>query len=110
MSNTKTFLTLSLLILLGSMGAIQAQNGDAVTRFELFTTPTQNAREGGLDEAGGAVFLTASEANADMTTAKITLHFSAPLNAGLTATETDGVDYVMVSSRPCSGSYLLLSL
>ena len=49
MSITKTFLTLSLLILLGSMGAIQAQ--DMVTRFELFTTPSQSAREGGIDEA-----------------------------------------------------------
>ena len=65
MSNTKTFLTLSLLILLGSMGAVQAQDGDMVTRFELFTTPTQSAREGGKDEAGGAVFLTASADNAD---------------------------------------------
>ena len=76
MSNTKTFLTLSLLILLGSMGAIQAQN--EVTRFELFTTPAQNAREGGKEEAGGAVFLTAMTTE-DMTivdtTAKITFHF-----------------------------------
>ena len=60
MSQTKTLFTVSLLILLGSMGAIQAQDGNDVTRFELFTTPAQNAREGGKDEAGGAVFLTAS--------------------------------------------------
>ena len=44
MSNTKTFLTLSLLILLGSMGAAQAQ---MVTTFELFTSPEKYAREGG---------------------------------------------------------------
>ena len=89
MSSTKTFLTLSLLILLGSMGAVQAQ--DAVTRFELFTTPSQSSREGGIDELGGAVFLTASAENAVVTTAKITLHFSAPFNDGLIVDDDSGL-------------------
>ena len=35
MSNTKTFLTLALLVLLGSMGAAQAQN---FAEIKLFTT------------------------------------------------------------------------
>ena len=45
MSNTKTFLTLSLLILLGSMGAAQAQ----IARIDLLTQLEPAAREGGKE-------------------------------------------------------------
>ena len=79
MSNTKTFLTLSLLILLGSMGASPGA-GREVTRFE-YTTPTPAAREGGKSEAGGAVFLTFSLLNeaSDELQPQRFRSFSAPL-------------------------------
>ena len=53
MSNTKTFLTLSLLILLGSMGAAQAQ----IARIDLLTQLEPAAREGAKNEKAGTVFL-----------------------------------------------------
>ena len=54
MSNTKTVLTLSLLILLGSMVAVQAQT---IARVTLLTATERAAREGGKNEAAGDVFL-----------------------------------------------------
>ena len=53
MRNTKTFLTLFLLILLGSMGAAQAQ----IARVDLLAQPAPAAREGGKNEAAGVVWL-----------------------------------------------------
>ena len=57
MSNTKIFLTLALLVLLGSMGAAQAQDFSEV---KLFATPEDYAREGGKNEAAGSILLNSS--------------------------------------------------
>ena len=54
MSKTKTLFTVALLILLGSMGAAQAQT---IARVTLLTAPERAAREGGKMEAAGDVFL-----------------------------------------------------
>ena len=50
MSKTKAFLTLSLLVLLGSMGAIQAQT---LARVTLLTDTAKAAREGGKQRGCG---------------------------------------------------------
>ena len=56
MSKTKTLFTMALLVLLGSMGAAQAQ----FAQVKLFTTPVDYAREGGKSEAAGSILLNAS--------------------------------------------------
>ena len=58
MSKTKTLFTMALLVLLGSMGAAQAQN---FAEVKLFTTPADFAREGGKNEAAGSILLNASD-------------------------------------------------
>ena len=55
MSKTKTLFTMALLVLLGSMGAAQAQN--LLYEVKLFTTPAVGARAGGEDEMSGGVLL-----------------------------------------------------
>ena len=78
MSKTKTLFTMALLVLLGSMGAAQAQNNFA--EVKLFTTPADFAREGGKNEAAGSILLNASDVTAlQATGAMIMLHFSVPL-------------------------------
>ena len=57
MSKTKTLFTVVLLVLLGSMGAAQAQN---FAEVKLFTTPEDYAREGGKNEAAGSILLNSS--------------------------------------------------
>ena len=57
MSKTKTLFTMALLVLLGSMGAAQAQN---FAEVKLFTTPAEFAREGGKNEAAGSILLNTS--------------------------------------------------
>ena len=57
MSKTKTLFTMALLVLLGSMGAAQAQN---FAEVKLFTTPEDFAREGGKNEAAGSILLNSS--------------------------------------------------
>ena len=59
MSKTKTLFTMALLVLLGSMGAAQAQN---FAEVKLFTTPEEFAREGGKNEAAGSILLNSSDA------------------------------------------------
>ena len=54
MSKTKTLFTMALLVLLGSMGAAQAQD---FAEVKLFTTPEPFAREGGKNEAAGSILL-----------------------------------------------------
>ena len=54
MSKTKTLFTMALLVLLGSMGVVQAQT---IARVTLLTAPEAAAREGGKNEAAGDVFL-----------------------------------------------------
>ena len=51
MRKNQTLFTMALLVLLGSMGAAQAQN--RFYEIKLFTTPEDFAREGGKNEASG---------------------------------------------------------
>ena len=74
MSKTKAFLTLSLLVLLGSMGAIQAQT---LARVTLLTDTAKAAREGGKQEAAGDVFLDIAGTPASI--ASFTLTYSVPV-------------------------------
>ena len=53
MSKTKTLFTMALLVLLGSMGAAQAQN--LLVEVKLVTTPEPAARMGGENEMSGSV-------------------------------------------------------
>ena len=77
MSKTKRLFTMALLVLLGSMGAAQAQN---FAEVKLFTTPEDFAREGGKNEAAGSILLNSSaEAALRAEGAMIMLHFSVPL-------------------------------
>ena len=57
MRKNQTLFTMVLLVLLGSMGAAQAQNFSEV---KLFTTPEDFAREGGKNEAAGSILLNSS--------------------------------------------------
>ena len=84
MSKTKTLFTVVLLVLLGSMGAVQAQSFSEV---KLFTTPAEYAREGGKNEAAGSVLLnTSDQAAIEATEATIMLRFSVPLAADIDET------------------------
>ena len=76
MSKTKTLFTVALLVLLGSMGAAQAQN--IFVTVEMVTQPRPAARMGGENEMSGSVWLTFSTAEAIGRTT-VTLHYSAPL-------------------------------
>ena len=87
MSKTKTLFTMALLVLLGSMGAAQAQDFSEV---KLFTTPEPFAREGGKNEAAGSILLNSSAETALRADgAMIMLHFSAPLAANIDAATPD---------------------
>ena len=88
MSKTKTLFTMALLVLLGSMGAAQAQEDTAnFAEVKLFTTPAEYAREGGKNEMAGSILLSASDQAAiEVLEATITLHFSAPLAATIPST------------------------
>ena len=55
MSKIKTLFTMALLVLLGSLGAVQAQN--VVYEVNLYTTPAGGARAGGEDEMSGSVWV-----------------------------------------------------
>ena len=57
MRKNQTLFTMALLVLLGSMGAAQAQD---FAEVKLFTTPADFAREGGKNEAAGSILLNAS--------------------------------------------------
>ena len=59
MRKNQTLFTMALLVLLGSMGAAQAQDFSEV---KLFTTPEEFAREGGKNEAAGSILLNSSAA------------------------------------------------
>ena len=91
MSTTKTLSTMALLVLLGSMGAAQAQN--LLYEVKLFTTPAVGARAGGEDEMSGGVLLNFTpNPSSDIT---VTLDYSVPLagdiaSAGFSST-SDGL-------------------
>ena len=59
MRKNQTLFTMALLVLLGSMGAAQAQDAN-FAEVKLFTTPMDFAREGGKNEAAGSILLNAS--------------------------------------------------
>ena len=75
MSKTKAFLTLSLLVLLGSMGAAQAQT--TLAKVTLLTATERAAREGGKQEAAGDVFLDIEGVTGSI--ASYTLTYSVPV-------------------------------
>ena len=86
MSKTKTLFTVALLVLLGSMGAAQAQN--TFVTVEMVTQPQTAARMGGQSEMSGSVWLTFSTADAiDETT--VTLHYSVPLAGDITSASSE---------------------
>ena len=67
MRKNQTLFTMALLILLGSMGAAQAQETLPDPNFaevKLFTSPEPFAREGGKNEAAGSIHLSVSGAMA----------------------------------------------
>ena len=83
MRKHQTLLTMALLVLLGSMGAAQAQE---FAEVKLFTTPEAFAREGGKNEAAGSILLNSSAGAAlQADGAMIMLHFSVPLAANVDA-------------------------
>ena len=72
MSKTKTLFTMASLVLLGSMGAVQAQN--RLYEIKLFTTPSPAARAGGENERSGGVLLNFTpQPSSDIT---VTLNYS----------------------------------
>ena len=90
MSKTKTLFTMALLVLVGSMGAAQAQD---FAEVKLFTTPKDFAREGGKSEAAGSILLNSSaEAALQAAGAMIMLHFSVPLAADIAETTNGTTD------------------
>ena len=101
MSKTKTLFTMALLVLLGSMGAAQAQN---FAEVKLFTTEEDFAREGGKNEAAGQILLNSSaEAALRAEGAMIMLHFSVPLAADIDAT-TQAVEATQVTVTGDTGA------
>ena len=87
MSKTKTFLSLSLLVLLGSMGAVQAQN--RLYEVKLFTTPSEGARAGGEDEMSGGVLLNFTPMPSEDIT--VTLDYSVPLAGDIASTPASNI-------------------
>ena len=89
MSKTKTLFTMALLVLLGSMGAAQAQ---LFSEVKLFTTPEDFAREGGKNEAAGSILLNASAPLSTQAIAGRNDHaaFLRPLAADIDAATQDG--------------------
>ena len=81
MSKTKTLFTVALLVLLGSMGAVQAQS--RLYEVNLYTTPAVGARAGGEDEMSGGVWLGFSPGPSDLIT--VTLDYSVPLADDITS-------------------------
>ena len=63
MRKNQTLFTMALLVLLGSMGAAQAQEPTNFAEVKLFTTPEEFAREGGKNEAAGSILLNVSGAD-----------------------------------------------
>ena len=80
MRKTQTLFTVALLVLLGSMGAAQAQ----IARIALLTQPEPAAREGGKNEKAGTVWLDIDVTGSlEEAVASFTLTYSSPLAAGL---------------------------
>ena len=88
MRKNQTLFTMALLVLLGSMGAAQAQN---FAEVKLFTTPAEFAREGGKNEAAGSILLNTSARPAiSAPGATIMLSFSVPLAADIATGSSPG--------------------
>ena len=88
MSKTKTLFTVALLVLLGSMGATQAQN--TFVTAELVTQPQTAARMGGESEKSGSVWFTFSTDDA-LARTTVTLHYSVPLAGDMAS--SSGTDF-----------------
>ena len=87
MSKTKTLFTMALLVLLGSMGAAQAQAQDTYVTTEMVAQPRTAARMGGENEMSGSVWLTFSTATPVVVNRMtVTLHYSVPLAGDITST------------------------
>ena len=76
MRKNRTLFTMALLVLLGSMGAVQAQS--RLYEVKVYTTPAPGAREGGQNEMSGGVWLNFSPQPAQ-DLIKVTLDYSVPL-------------------------------
>ena len=96
MRKTQTLFTVALLVLLGSMGAAQAQNGNIFVTAEMVTQPRVGARMGGEREMSGSVWLTFSTAAAIERTT-VTLHYSVPLATGGIAS-SEGTTFTSASA------------
>ena len=83
MSKTKTLFTVALLVLLGSMGAAQAQS--LLYEVNVYTTPTAAARTGGENEASGVVWLGFSRLLTSQDLITVTLDYSVPLAGDIDA-------------------------
>ena len=86
MSKTKTLFTVALLILFGSIGAAQAQ----LARYEFVAVPEPFAREGGLAEKSGPVYIITTatgetRAVALFRNATVTLDYSVPISTAVTS-------------------------
>ena len=85
MSKTKTLFTVALLILFGSIGAAQAQ----LARYEFVAVPEPFAREGGLAEKSGPVYIITTALDDEAMTlfgsATVTLDYSVPLSTAVLA-------------------------
>ena len=92
MSKTKTLFTMALLVLLGSMGAAQAQN--IFYEIKLFTTPADFAREGGKSEVSGDILLNFDPIPQDTLTA--TLEYSVPLATDMGGDATTSINSTLV--------------
>ena len=79
---------MALLVLLGSMGAAQAQN--IFYEIKLFTTPADFAREGGKGEVSGDVLLNFDPVPRDTLTA--TLEYSVPLATDMGGDATTSIE------------------
>ena len=89
MRKTQTLFTMALLVLLGSMGAAQAQDGDDnYVVIEMVTQPRPAARMGGASEMSGSVWLTFSTGAAAAETT-VTLKYSVPLAEAITETNSE---------------------
>ena len=95
MSKTKTLFTMALLVLLGSMGAVQAQDGDDnYVVIEMATQPNPAARMGGVNEMSGSIWLTFSTSAAGGEVI-VTLKYSVPLAEAITLDNSDMFTSVM---------------
>ena len=84
---------MALLVLLGSMGAAQAQN--IFVSVEMVPQPRSDARMGGENEMSGSVWFTFSTGEAVQRTT-VTLHYSVPLAGDIASSSS--TDFTSVTA------------